>query len=492
MDRPAIQTRSARHLPRFGGFFAGMRIRKKLMFLHTLFSIGLAVFLLVAMRPAIGEVVSQAELSKARTALATMQPGESPHLEELVLRSGTADLLAIDDDAAEAARAQPGTVFPLAPVGDTARAVKYVQEGAGGYYVVAEVRIPEARDAVLRLYAFMVLAIVGVYVLVAAALEVFVLPQHVYGPIRRILAADRAVQEGREGEELIDESAIRTDELGEIMRSRNQAIQSLRNHEHALAEALGELERVATDLKRKNHLLETAKRNLADADRLASLGMMSAGIAHELNTPLAVAKGLVEKLRRDERLSSPEAALLERVVTRLERLGDSLLDFARARGSEFKPAGLRDLVEEAWTLVRIDRAAHEVHLANDVPPDLEACCDPDRILQVFVNLLRNAVDATADADSPRIVVRADRANRDGATWASVSIVDNGPGIEPELLSTLFEPFVSTHLDARGTGLGLAVAEGIVSEHGGVLLARNREDGSGAVFEVMLPTGRMRG
>jgi two-component system NtrC family sensor kinase len=123
-----------------------------------------------------------------------------------------------------------------------------------------------------------------------------------------LLEADRAVQRGDTDAELVDEAAMPADEMGEIMRSRNDAIRGIRRQETALAHALDELETVAADLKRKNHLLENAKRNLEGADRLMSLGMMSAGIAHELNTPLAVAKGLVERLRADE----PAVALAER------------------------------------------------------------------------------------------------------------------------------------------------------------------------------------
>ena len=78
--------------------------------------------------------------------------------------------------------------------------------------------------------------------------------------------------------------------------------------------------------------------------------------------------------------------------------------------------------------------------------------------------------------------------REGRRWVSLTITDDGPGIDPEVLKRLFEPFVSSKLDSRGTGLGLAVAEGIVREHHGLLLARNREGASGAVFEVLLPVG----
>ena len=157
-------------------------------------------------------------------------------------------------------------------------------------------------------------------------------------------------------------------------------------------------------------------------------------------------------------------------------------------------------MQEAWTLVRLDRE-RDVEVINRIPDSLIVPCDADRMVQVFVNLLRNSVDAlsepahavphraerSADADGRgRIEIAAEPARRDGHDFISITITDNGPGIHPDMLATLFEPFTSTRLDSRGTGLGLAVAEGIVREHGGVLLARNRTDATGAVFEIILP------
>ena len=173
-----------------------------------------------------------------------------------------------------------------------------------------------------------------------------------------------------------------------------------------------------------------------------------------------------------------------RVVGRLERLSESLLDFARVRAPSSTPTAMRPLVDEAWTLVKLDRgvAGRSVEVANDVPPDLHAWCDSDRMVQVLVNLLRNAVDALAGGGSAgRLVVTGEVVRRDGASgggeqeWCSITITDNGPGIDPRVMATLFEPFASTRLDSTGTGLGLAVAEGIVREHGGVILARNRTE-----------------
>jgi len=474
------------------GFFAGLRIRKKLMLLHTVFSIASAVILLIAVQPAVRGVIAGAEMDQAGLALSQRVASDLLRDEttgDVTIRVGGESSIGLPEDAAEAARAQPGRPYEFrAPRGGSAAV--WVPDGDGtGRFALATAHSEEARRAVTSLYGLVVLAVLLAYGLIAAALEVFVLPQHVYGPIRRLLRADRAVREGDPEHELIEEGIISADELGEIMRSRNESIRSLRRHEGALADAVGQLEHVAADLKRKNHLLETARRNLADADRLASLGMMSAGLAHELNTPLAVVKGLAEKLESSGELSPSERGLLVRVVRRLEGLGESLLDFARVRPPESRPAALAKLIEDAWTLVRLDREASDVEFRSEVSESAVVWCDADRMVQVFVNLLRNAVDAMHEdeGEGPRsLTARMEETSKDGARWASISIEDTGPGIPPDVLSTLFEPFVSTRLDARGTGLGLAVAEGIVREHGGLLVARNRPEGRGAVFEILLP------
>ena len=485
------------------GLLAGMRIRKKLIFLHTAFSVALTTVLLVALWPAIEQVVARAEASEADLAIwRAIETGEA----RVVLRDGLvvaergdARSLGLSERLATQATEARGEPVPLPPErGRTSR----VAAAEPGVFVLGRATIPEARRAVVGVYALLVVSMLLIYALIAAALEVFVLPQHVYGPIRRMLSADTAVQRGDEGSELIPDELIPRDELGEIMRSRNASVRALREHERALADALERLEEVATDLKRKNHLLETAQRNLEGADRLASLGMMSAGIAHELNTPLSVAKGLTEKLNASggRGLNEAEAALLGRVVGRLERLSESLLDFARAREPETRPTRLIEILDEAATLVRLDRGAVDVAIHCDADPGLMIEVDGDRMVQVFVNLIRNAVDAikggpvvpgvTPDGEGGvgEVRVGASALSRDGGRWVTVRIVDDGPGIDPDVLPSLFEPFVSTRLDHQGTGLGLAVAEGIVREHGGTVIARNRTDRRGAVFEVMLPAG----
>lgn len=516
---------------RRAGLLAGMRIRFKLIVLHTCFSLVLAGVLYLAIRPAIAEVVRQAEAHEAAVLLAVVAAeragggtgggtggGIASGPGVTVLRG---DAAALGLDAATATRVQganPGEPVTLDRPDGTPLVAAYDTRRAE--FIGVSVVLSGAREAVTRLYTLMILALLLVYTLVAAALEVFVLPQHVYGPIRAMLAADRALRDGRKTEELVPPGEIPADELGEIMLSRNQSVLALRKHEADLAAALAKLESVATDLARKNHLLETARRNMAESDRLASLGLMSAGIAHELNTPLAVLKGMVEKVHRGAAqgaafktggsgsggsapVSPEEAALMLRVVGRLERLSEGLLDFARVRPPESRMFALRPAIEEAWTLVRLDREAQGVEFSNTVAEGCMVFGDADRLLQVFVNLLRNAVDAMIErrgavaarvdvacvqgaGGRERDVVAAQNASGAPEHAVSITISDTGPGIDAETMSRLFQPFVSTRLDARGTGLGLAVAEGIIREHGGVVLARNRADGPGTVFEILLP------
>jgi signal transduction histidine kinase len=300
-----------------------------------------------------------------------------------------------------------------------------------------------------------------------------------------MLAADEATRRGDTKRELIDPQAIADDEIGQIMRSRNATVAELRKRESDLAQALATLERVADDLKRKNEMLETARKSLADQDRLASLGMLSASVTHELNTPLAVLQGSIEKLI--ETVADPAAQQrlerMKRVSGRLRRISESLLDFARERQQEMKPVPVQRIVTEAWLLVSIDEKAATVNFLDNTSTDDVVTGDADRLVQVFVNLLRNALHAVRFSGT--IAVHSRRLAGAGRSWIAVDVDDDGPGIPADVLPQIFEAFVTSRLDARGTGLGLTVAHGIVQRHGGTIEASNRP-GGGARLEVRLP------
>ena len=304
----------------------------------------------------------------------------------------------------------------------------------------------------------------SIYVLAVLALETTIMPLYVYGPLRLMLNADQATQQGDREHELIEDAAILGDEIGQIMRSRNATVIELRKHEDDLEQAL---------------------RKLEAQDRLVSLGLLSASVAHELNTPLTVLQGSIEKLT--ETTKDPQTlerlARMLRVTQRLRKISESLVDFARVRKSQMEPVALRPLIDEAWSLVAIDDKAAEAQFLNSTNSDDVVTGNPDQLIQVFVNLLRNALYATPS--SGKIDVKTKKFTRNARLWIAATVEDTGPGIAPEVLPEIFEAFVSTRLDARGTGLGLTVAEGIVHQHGGTISASNRP-GGGACLEVALP------
>jgi signal transduction histidine kinase len=324
------------------------------------------------------------------------------------------------------------------------------------------------QQAVARAKLTLFLVLGSIYVLAVLLLESAIMPLYIYRPLRRMLEADAATQAGARERELIPPEDILRDEIGQIMRSRNETVAALRRREDELAAAL---------------------RRLEEQDRLVSLGLLSASVAHELNTPLAVLNGSIEKLIETTRdpHTLDRLARMHRVAQRLRRISESLVDFAKVRKEQMEPLAVQPLIDEAWGLVAIDEKSSSVDFVNQVRGEDCVTGDSDRLIQVFVNLLRNALNAI-EAPSGRIEVRSRSQTRGGQQWITITVEDNGRGIQPDVLSDIFDAFVTTRLDARGTGLGLTVAEGIVTQHGGTIAASNRPEG-GACLEVSLPAAR---
>src|ERR1700734_3836138 len=327
-----------------------------------------------------------------------------------------------------------------------------------GVYFALYPYLPDHAKATL----FIVLGVI--YILAVLVLETTIMPLYVYRPLQLMLDADQATQRGDRDSELINEAFIPADEIGHIMRSRNATIIELRKREEDLEEAL---------------------RKLEAQDRLGRLALLRASVAHELNTPLTVLQGSIEKLTETtgDTATLERLARMLRVTQRIRRISESLVDFSRVRKQHMEPVPMRHLIDEAWALVAIDKKAAASRFANHADADDVVTGNSDPLVQVFVNLLRNALYAVPA--SGEIAVQSKRLNRNAQPWISVAVEDNGPGIAADVLHDIFEAFVSTRLDAKGTGLGLTVAEGIVHQHGGTIAASNRAEG-GACLEVTLP------
>lgn len=324
------------------------------------------------------------------------------------------------------------------------------------------------RKALTQAHVRLFLVLGVIYLLAVLLLETTIMPLYVYRPLRRMLQADAATRDGARERELIPPEEILGDEIGQIMTSRNETVVALRKREDELA---------------------TALRRLEEQDRLVSLGLLSASVVHELNTPLAVLAGSIEKLME----TNPDAhtqerlARMQRVTQRLRRISESLVDFSRVRQTHMEPTALRPLVDEAWSLVAIDEKSSRVEFHNQANAEHLVTGNSDRLLQVFVNLLRNALNAieARGTQTGRIDVRTLREKRNSQPVIILAVEDNGEGIPAHVLPGIFDTFVTTRLDANGTGLGLTVSEGIITQHGGTISASNRPEG-GACLEIRLP------
>ncbi|MCI4347155.1 MAG: ATP-binding protein [Thermoplasmata archaeon] len=250
-------------------------------------------------------------------------------------------------------------------------------------------------------------------------------------------------------------------------------VSGLRNSEGAFTYYVG----VATDLSE----LKLLQLQSIRAERLASLGQLAAGVAHELNTPLANIMLIAESLQR--RAPSPWVSTrAEAVIGQVDvasRVVAGLLDFGRHHSAVTEEVELVPLLNEAVQFVRGKRSP-DVHVtAETQPPGLRIPINRIQILQVLVNILNNAYDAMGDRGEIRVEshVKED--------WVEISIADTGPGIPDSVLPHIFEPFFTTKTDGRGTGLGLAICHGIVTSHGGTLSV-GTVLGHGTTFTLRLP------
>ncbi|MCH7813539.1 MAG: PAS domain S-box protein [Planctomycetes bacterium] len=226
-----------------------------------------------------------------------------------------------------------------------------------------------------------------------------------------------------------------------------------------------------------------AEQALQRAERLAGLGTMVAGVAHELNNPLMAISGLSELLAKNADPDSKTAQLAEEISAQSIRCGrivKDLLGFARASPVRRTAVQVNDLIRRCLERARHDARFQDVDIAEDLSPDIPpTMADPYRLEQVFINIIRNAGDALA-GDRP--AKRFEVCTRLSHGEIRVDFVDNGPGIEEP--DKIFDPFYSTRATGEGTGLGLSVSFGIVEEHGGRITARNLA--TGACISVQLP------
>jgi signal transduction histidine kinase len=320
----------------------------------------------------------------------------------------------------------------------------------------------------------------GIVALAFLVFAYFSMTRLVVQPIDALGAAARRVADGARRLEAPRRGARELIELGaslEVMTER------LRADEESLRAKIAEIQRYAEDLAK-------AQERLVRSERLASVGRLSAGLAHEIGNPIAAILGFQELLLAgglDEAEQRDFVQRMKRETERIHRILRDLLEFARpavrAGGPEAPelPGAVAEALTDVTALVRPQKGFRDVELATEVAADLpKVALSHQRIVQLLLNLMLNAVDA-APKKGGRVTVRASRAGEK----VRVEVEDNGAGVAPEVKDTLFEPFVTTKPVGEGTGLGLAVCRGLVEAVGGTIGVESGAEG-GARFVVELP------
>lgn len=294
--------------------------------------------------------------------------------------------------------------------------------------------------------------------------------------VRPVGALTRAAQRMASGDLQTTAPERGSAELERLARNFNRMGRQLADDRAALEDKIHELVRTTEEL-------EQAQEQVLRSERLASVGRLAAGLAHEVGNPLAAIRGLLEIAAEEEDTADRQEYLTraQDETERISRIIRDLLDFARQGREPADGSAGADLAEVARDAIRLavarDKTVHfELEASEGVPL---ADMDPDRALQVVLNLLLNAADAAGEGGV--VVVEVGRAD----DQVSLRVLDDGPGIDPAVIDQLFEPFVTTKPVGEGTGLGLAVCHTLVERAGGSLHATNREPG-GACFQLRLP------
>lgn len=311
---------------------------------------------------------------------------------------------------------------------------------------------------------------------VIAVLTYVLLTRLIVGPVESLT---RAAEELTEGARSTQVPVVGAAEVARLAVTFNRMAAELKRQKGALEQRLSELERTTSELY-------ATRDQLVRSEKLASVGRLSAGIAHEIGNPLAAITGLIELLQLGGLSQSEHDEFLARVrgeTERIHRIIRELLDYSRARPSEPLPderGNLATVIEEAVKLIAPQKDLRlvtiEVRIHDEAP---WALAPAHELTQVVLNLLLNAADAVAGEGS--ILVELARED----TRLVLSVSDSGPGIPEALLGRVFDPFFTTKPAGKGTGLGLAVCLSLVERFGGKITAENLPTG-GARFTLWLP------
>ncbi|MBC8288737.1 MAG: HAMP domain-containing histidine kinase, partial [Planctomycetes bacterium] len=296
--------------------------------------------------------------------------------------------------------------------------------------------------------------------------------RHVFRPINTLHQGARRVAQGDFSYRVAIDS---DDEMGELAESFNR-----------MAERFQE---IASNLEQE---VEERSRQLVRSDRLASVGFLAAGVAHEVNNPLPAIRWSSESLesRLAELLKDcpdDEVAVVQQYVAmiqteseRCQEITKKLLDFSRNQDSQRISQNVVAIIREVLSLITHMKKFREATLQLNSPEQCEIEISGHEIKQVLLNLVANALDSTDGTGTVLVEVT------EQVDWVEIQIADDGSGMTTATIENLFQPFFTTKETGKGTGLGLSISDRIVSDHGGRISASSDGPGTGSTFTIRLP------
>lgn len=362
-----------------------------------------------------------------------------------------------------------------------------------GLKVLGVLDLQLSLDSVDREVASMkyrVMLVTGVEITLIGLFIIYFTRRFLSRPIEKLIEGAKAVSHMELDKPVgVDDSSEEIYELAssfEVMRERLGA---------ALREINQFTQNLEIKVEERTRQLQAAQKKLLHNDRLASLGQLSASVAHEINNPIS---GVLNLSMLLQRMLKPDGVPPDRLedfrkylgqvtneTARVGRIVSDLLAFSRRSKPQRADADLNRIVRSTLSLVQHKLKLNNVEVEARLREDLPAVpCDASQVQQVVVNLLLNAAEATQSKPERRVAVET--ALEDGMVTLTVS--DNGEGIPAENLSKIFDPFFTTKSEGKGVGLGLAVSYGIIQAHGGDIEVKS-QPGAGTTFTVLLPLER---
>jgi two-component system NtrC family sensor kinase len=325
-----------------------------------------------------------------------------------------------------------------------------------------------------KMLAFAVVVFLGI----SGTIGVFV-RRSVSHPVRALVNETKRIASGDLGSTLKIESK---DEIGELADSFNRMTQDLSKAQEELKEWSKVLEK---RVEERTQELKRTQEQLVQSEKLASLGKLAAGIAHEINNPLTgilTYSSLLLKENKENPQMKEDLEVIVNETTRCRKIVKGLLEFARQTEPSKSPADINKVLEETLSLLENQALFHNIKVEKKLKENLPTVMiDTDQIKQVFMNIIINAAEAMSQGGI--LTIRSDSDPQ--KKFAEVSFIDTGPGIPEENLSKIFDPFFTTKRSGKGTGLGLSVSYGIIQRHDGFLEVKSQL-GKGSTFTVKLP------